>query len=116
MNWQNPEIKSVTGGSSYPGLPNLNDMLFFAEGKTSDETVDVQLSVIENNYLQAMDFKIVKGRPFSNDYQADSASIILNETAVRQFGYTPDNAVGKTIRRSEQVPWRIEYRGCGEGL
>lgn len=95
---KNPEVKSVTCGSSYPGLPNLNDMLFYADGKNSQETVDVQLSVIENNYLQTMDFKILKGRPFSNDYKADSASIILNEAAVKHFGFTMDNAVGKTIR------------------
>src|SRR5450631_3896427 len=31
---KNPGIKSVTSGSAYPGIPNVEDMLFYAEGKT----------------------------------------------------------------------------------
>ena len=93
-----PGIKSVTGGSGYPGLANLNDMLFYADGKTTQEVVDVQLAVIENNYIQSMGFTMLSGRPFSDKYQNDSASIILNETAVKQFGFTNESVVGKKIR------------------
>ena len=88
----------MTGGSGYPGLANLNDMLFYADGKPKQEVVDVQLAVIENNYIQTMGFTILSGRAFSNKFQNDSAGIILNETAVKQFGYTNENVVGKKIR------------------
>ncbi len=91
-------IKTVTSGSTYPGIQNMNDMLFFAEGKTKSDIVDVHLSAIGNDYLQALGMQLVSGRSFSNEFKADSAGIILNETAIRQFGYSPKSAIGKKVQ------------------
>ncbi len=95
---KNPGIKAVTSGSTYPGIPDLNDMLFYAEGKTKDDVVDVRLSAIENDYLGTLGIKLESGRSFSKEFTADSASIILNEAAVKELGYEVDNAIGKKIR------------------
>lgn len=94
---QDPEIKSVSSGSAYPGMVNLTDMLFFSEGKTKNENVDVHLAAIGNDYIETLGFKLLSGRSFSKDFTADSASIILNETALKQLGYTYKNAVGKKV-------------------
>jgi putative ABC transport system permease protein len=95
---KNPGVKSVTSGSTYPGIPDLNDMLFYPEGKTSADVVDVRLSAIENDYIETLGFKLLTGRSFSKEFTADSSSIILNEAAVIQLGYKTDNAVGKKIQ------------------
>jgi len=95
---KNPAIKSVTSGSSYPGIPDLNDMLFYPEGKTSADVVDIRLSAIENEYIETLGFKLLSGRSFSKEFTADSASIILNEAAVIQLGYKTGDAVGKKIQ------------------
>ncbi|MEP7373271.1 MAG: ABC transporter permease [Chitinophagaceae bacterium] len=95
---KNPAVKSVTSGSTYPGIPDLNDMLFYPEGKTTSDVVDIRLSGIENDYIETLGFKLISGRSFSKEFTADSASIILNEAAVQQLGFKPENAIGKKIQ------------------
>jgi putative ABC transport system permease protein len=95
---KNHNVKAVTSGSTYPGIPDLNDMLFYPEGKTASDMVDIRLSSIENDYIQTLGIKLISGRTFSKEFTADSASIILNETAVKDLGYEPTNAVGKKIQ------------------
>jgi putative ABC transport system permease protein len=88
----------VSSGSAYPGIMNLNDMLFYAEGKSTNENVDVHFSAVEKDYLETLGFQLLSGRSFSNNFKNDSSSIILNQTAIKELGYTDQNAVGKTIR------------------
>jgi putative ABC transport system permease protein len=94
---KNPEIESVTSGSTYPGIPNFTTMLFYPEGKTVNDVVDVRLSAIENKYIETLGFRLLYGRSFSNEFTADSVSIILNEAAVKKLGYKPENAIGKKV-------------------
>jgi putative ABC transport system permease protein len=93
-----PGVKNVTSGSTYPGIPDLNDMLFYAEGKTTADVVDIRLSAVENDYLETLGIKMLSGHSFSKNFSNDSASIILNEAAVRKLGYEPGNAVGRKIQ------------------
>ncbi|HMH21508.1 MAG TPA: ABC transporter permease [Puia sp.] len=92
-----PQIKMVSSGSSYPGIPNIEDMLFYPGGKPKGETTDIGLSAIEADYIQTLGFKLLSGRAFGKEYTADSASIVLNESAVRALGFTPGDAIGKKI-------------------
>jgi putative ABC transport system permease protein len=94
---KNPGIRQVTSGSTYPGIPNINSMLFYRGDKTKAEVTDLELSAIDDNYISTLGFKILAGRSFSRDFKADSASLILNETAVRKFGLQPGEAIGKQI-------------------
>ena len=93
-----PEIKSVSSGSAYPGVINLNDMLFFGEGKPKQDNVDIHLSAVENDYIETLGFQLLSGRTFSKDFTTDSLGIILNEVAVKQLGYDVANAAGKKIK------------------
>lgn len=93
-----PEVKTVASGSAYPGVVNLNDMLFFGEGKSKQDNVDVHLTAVDNDYIETLGIQLLSGRSFSKDFMADSAGIILNETAVKQLDYDVTNAVGKKIR------------------
>ena len=93
-----PGVQAVSSGSTYPGIPDLNDMLFYAEGKTASDVVDIRLSAIENQYIETLGIQLLNGRTFSKEFTADSASIILNEAAVKQLGYEPVNAVGRKIQ------------------
>lgn len=94
---KDPGIQSVTSCSSYPGIQNINDMLFYADGKTAGEPVDIHLASVENDFFKTLDFELIAGRPFSGKFGADSASLVLNETAVRQLGYEPSTAIGREI-------------------
>ncbi len=94
---KNPGIKSVTSGSTYPGIANIEDMLFYAEGKSINDVVDIALGNIDNDYFETLSLKLIAGRGFSREFTADSNSIILNEVAMKALGYDVHSAVGKNI-------------------
>ncbi len=94
---QHPEVVSVTSGSTYPGIPSVEDLLFYAEGKSVNEAVDIHHATVENNFIETLGFELLYGRAFSDQFKSDSSGIILNEVAVRQLGYEAKTAVGKKI-------------------
>jgi putative ABC transport system permease protein len=94
---KNPGVKSVTSGSTYPGIANVEDMLFYAEGKTIHEVIDVHLATVENDYFKTLGFTMLSGRGFSKEFTADSNSIVLNEAALKELGYDVTTAVGKKL-------------------
>ncbi|WP_232541009.1 ABC transporter permease [Spirosoma endbachense] len=94
---KNPQVVSAASGSTYPGLEASDDLLFYAEGKSVHEAVDINFATVENDYLETLGFKLLYGRAFSKNFTADSTSIILNEVAVNQLGYDAKTAVGKSI-------------------
>jgi putative ABC transport system permease protein len=107
-------VKSVSAGSGYPGLSSVvSDMLFYAQGKTQKDFVDVNLTVTESDYLQTLGLPLLYGRPFSKNITTDSGSVILNETAVRKLGYDPRDAVGKKIYYELMQPSRKELEIVG---
>lgn len=94
---KNQKIVSASAGSSYPGIQLIEDQLFYAEGKTINENVDIHFAKVNDDYIETLGYKILYGRPLSNNIFADSNAIILNETAIKQLGYNEKNAIGKKI-------------------
>ncbi|MEO5592759.1 MAG: ABC transporter permease [Chitinophagaceae bacterium] len=91
----NPHVVAAAMGSSYPGIENIQDMLFYAEGKTVNDNTDITTAYIDNDYIKTLGIQLLQGRGFSKEFTADSNALVLNETAVNKMGYTIDNAVGK---------------------
>ncbi|HET9486534.1 MAG TPA: ABC transporter permease [Chryseosolibacter sp.] len=53
-------------------------------------------------FLKTMDLSMAAGRFFSRDYPADTTSaVVINETAVRQLGWSNEDALGKRIILSQ---------------
>jgi len=92
-----PAVHSIAGGSSYPGIENINDLLFYAEGKTIHDVVDITMIEPDEDYLKTLGLTLLRGREFSKASTADSNNIILNETALKQLGYDPKTAIGRRI-------------------
>jgi putative ABC transport system permease protein len=93
-----PAVQSVTSGSSYPGIANINDMLFYAAGKPRTDFVDISIISTEKDYLKTLGLKLLEGRSFEKaNEDADTASIVLNEKAVKELGYKTETAVGKKV-------------------
>jgi putative ABC transport system permease protein len=92
-----PAVHSVTGGSSYPGIENINSLLFYGEGKTVHDVVSITTIEPEEDYLRTLGLTLLRGREFTRNSTADSTNIILNETALKQLGYDPETAIGRRI-------------------
>jgi putative ABC transport system permease protein len=90
-------VRSVTSGDNYPGIASVNDMLFYAEGKTSNDGVGVRLNTIEKDYFKTLGLTLLEGRTFRENLDADSGSIILNEKALSRLGYPLKTAIGRKI-------------------
>jgi putative ABC transport system permease protein len=103
---KNPHLKTVTSGSTYPGIPNINDMLFYAEGKTISDVVDIHLASIEDDYFKTLGLQILYGRSFSKDFTADENGIIINEAACKELGYDAKASPGKKL----YFDWQGEHR------
>ena len=105
-----PGIEATTSGSVYPGIENIEDLLFYAENKTVHDAVDIHFATVGDDYVETLGLKMAAGRSFSKAFGGDSSSIILNETAVRELGYDAASVIGKNVffelggrRRSLQV-------------
>ncbi|MCF0059239.1 ABC transporter permease [Dyadobacter sp. CY356] len=94
---KNSVVVSASGGSAYPGIPSVEDLLFYPESKSVNEAVDIHFAAVENDYTETLGFQILSGRGFSKQFTADSNSIILNEAAVKELGFDQQNALGKKI-------------------
>lgn len=94
---KNSNIASATVGTTYPGFELVSDMSFYAEGKSMEENVYLKFAQVDPDYIKTLEYEILKGRNFSKNTEADSESIILNETALKNFGYNIDNAIGRTV-------------------
>lgn len=66
-------------------LPNINNKSVFREkGSMEDHIIGVYS--VDHDYLETMDIELLKGRNFSRDFLTDTAAMLLNEAAVREFG------------------------------
>lgn len=93
----NSQIIAAAKGGTYPGIESVTDMLFYAEGKTIQENVDIQINYAEPGYIETLGIELLQGREFHKEFANDQSSLILNEEAINQLGYTIDNAVGKKV-------------------
>ncbi|MCE7994644.1 MAG: FtsX-like permease family protein [Roseivirga sp.] len=94
-----PGVMSATVSSYLPAVNIGNDFpLLRADATSNEEAVSVQNWDVDPDYAETYDLEIVEGRFFSEDMATDSMGIILNETALKRFGYTED-PIGKKIKR-----------------
>jgi putative ABC transport system permease protein len=107
-------IVSVAGTSSYPGKFYTYDSNFIPEGKREDEATSCKINLVEPGLVETMGYQVIAGRSFTqNRYAADKdKSVLLNEAAVRQMGWQPEEAIGKRIRGNwGGKDWNLEVTG-----
>ena len=78
------------------------------KGKKPDSKPLVMTNYVTHDFGKTIGWQVKEGRDFSRDFTTDSASIILNEAAVRLMGFK--NPIGELIRRGS--PTR-EYKVIG---
>ena len=101
---QNPCIKSVTMASTYPGIESIESMMYYADGKSVADVVNITNAYVGNDFVETLGFRLLEGRSFTEDYSSDLPLMILNESAVKSLGYEVADAVGKKIH----YEWRGE--------
>lgn len=102
-----PGVQQASWSSSVP--PNLYDGdSFKREG--SDHLMPVNFCKADEAFVKTLELDIIIGRNFSEDVPGDKERVILNETAVKSFGWNVDESVlGKKI----EYPGRGSYEIVG---
>jgi putative ABC transport system permease protein len=81
------------------------------EGK-GDEQFDLISYMTDEDFLSTLDIEIVQGRGFFKEFATDAESVILNEAAVKFFGWD-DNPLGKTLMYPGSPHGEAKYQVIG---
>lgn len=105
-----PFVESISMTNNLPSYLQGNNG-FRPEESTPDEIRATNFYYTDENFQQTLNLKMKEGRWFSSDKPGDSTAVILNEAAVKSYGYT--DPVGKRIlqvggnRDSTDLPLKI---------
>jgi putative ABC transport system permease protein len=77
--------------NTFPGVNNTT--VFRAAGSEQDHIMGLYYA--DYLHMDVMKMELKEGRYFSKDFPSDSTAIVLNEAAVKEFGYA--NPVGEEI-------------------
>jgi ABC-type antimicrobial peptide transport system permease subunit len=75
------------------------------EGMNPDYIPNFGLVTVTPEYGQTIDWEIVQGRDFSRDFSSDTASMIINQKAAEEMGYT--DPIGQTVMSGNDELTRI---------
>ena len=91
----NPDIVGVTKTSFLPmNIYGLINGLSWDEMNNQEKTA-FAFQCVECDFLNVVDYKIVEGRFFSEDFSSDSTAVIINQKAQRLMNY--NNPIGNKI-------------------
>jgi putative ABC transport system permease protein len=98
---------SVSGHLPIAGW-GRNDSSFWPEGSqpSQDNLISMQNWSVDLDYLSTFGMELKEGRNFSPEFLSDSTAIVLNEAAVKRFGFA--DPVGKKIVTYSFEPGAIE--------
>jgi hypothetical protein len=84
---QMPGVTSASITSSIPSGGAFGDSYQPApEGEQPSSEINLNSFIVDEEFVPTLNIKVLKGRNFSKEF-SDSASIILNEEAVKQIGW-----------------------------
>lgn len=85
---QETAIESASFASGVPGEYDENYNGFSDADSPTDENVSLRKVYVDHNFFKTFDMRIVKGRNFSAEIESDKQAVIINEAAMKQFGWT----------------------------
>ena len=93
--------------NSFPGVNNTT--VFKAQGSDQDHIMG--LYTADYDHQAVMKFNLAQGRYFSRDFPSDSSAIVLNEAAVREFGWSDPLHEEVLYNGDNNVPRRYKVIG-----
>lgn len=92
---QNPSIINVTASGDVPGRI-ATGMGYWAEGMPEDQYKSTTALYTDPDFIKTYKIVIIAGRDFDEEIQSDiETGYIINESAVKEIGWTPEEAIGK---------------------
>ena len=93
-----PGVTGVTASGAVPGK-EVGEFLAdrkFGDPKTEEHTYE--MLKVDHDFIKNYNLQMAAGRAFDRSRPADSTGVVLNEAAVKQFGFASDEAaVGQRV-------------------
>jgi putative ABC transport system permease protein len=110
---QDPRVRSMSSSGYLPAGPSWDNNMFFSADLEPDKPIKTLRYDVDDQYLPTLGMKLAAGRNFSKNNAADSSKVIVNEAAIRAFGWK-DGALGHTILTSfKKNELRKQYEVIG---
>jgi putative ABC transport system permease protein len=91
-------IVAVSATQYPPGNNIFNDMAFYLEGSNMDNAILNRRNVIDAGYMELLGIKLIAGRAFTTNREADSqGNLIINRASAKKFGIEPDKIIGQKL-------------------
>ena len=107
----NTEVENIYRGY-VPGKPGWSNTF---DVKDQPESVSMGLRYVDSNFIEMFGLKLLAGRNFKIDDSDTAQHVFINESAVRTFRWTNDNAIGKIIHyiggNDNQTEYNLEVVG-----
>lgn len=100
-----PTILGVSASSSVPGFSHDS---WPVTSQLDGPLIRTENFVVDSDYAGVMNYHLLAGRNFVKTSRSDTASFLINEKGVKEFGFeTPEKAIGQTLY------WGIDPRKEG---
>ncbi len=96
-----PEITSITASYGLPGS-FIQGESFLTENKS---TLSAKMYLVDDEFIATLGMQMVSGRDFNGSISDRNYGFIVNETAAKMMGYTPQSVIGK------QLGWGVWLAG-----
>jgi putative ABC transport system permease protein len=106
-------VANVSLSGYVPAGPSDNNNFMVNPDDKTDQMVKTLRYEVDYNYIATLGMEMARGRNFSKEYGTDSTAMIINEAAVRSFGWTPENAMDRTITRNDNQGNKATYHVIG---
>lgn len=95
---QMSSVNAVSAVDYPPGTIIFNDMVFYMEGGDMNSAILNRRNSIDAGYMELLGIKLIAGRAFTNNRQADSQrKLIINRASAKKFGIEPDHIIGEKL-------------------
>jgi putative ABC transport system permease protein len=104
----NPDITAVTASSYVPGQENTDAIAFVAEGAGPETGAGITELYVDYGFFETYGIEVLAGRTFAEQFGTDRASFspdapragtyVIGERLARRWGWTPQEAVGKSLQ------------------
>jgi putative ABC transport system permease protein len=93
----------VVNATLHSGEPGSKAVMYFYTYQTASmpEALTINTYFGDDAYVDVMGYKLLKGRDFNKDLASDSASVILNQSAVEALGL--EDPIGAEVNKGMKV-------------
>lgn len=99
-------VKASYTNANFPGAGN-NTTVFKTASSEQDHIMSIYYA--DYDHMDVLKFELKEGRYFSRDFPSDSTAILINEAAVKEFGFT--TPLGEELLHNNDSPERLKIIG-----